>query len=426
MNKKKINIVFGSLAVAGSMVFAITMVSNSFGNPFFARSASAVSENTLDFNVRNELKYVDESVSLTESNTFSRGDEVDASREFKENKLHAKVSNINGHTAADDIWRGGVFIYTGKYVEAGKTYKIAYDLKNHDTTKSYQLCLQKEQWTNDFIIPPVTLSDSERVEQEFTVGEGFTGDLWLYIRFGNVENELEISNLTFSYKKGYTYSKEYSSDGLVLNVTDGHFDGWMFGLVNWNFPTVSGKTYYCEFVLTIDSYGHSSEKIPEGSGAKYDYSEVVLRLNEGHTGAGAQWYSWFNKDEEFTTSATFTADGDSAVINLQLGGVRGSGEGRSFRAAIKKFVMKEDSVTGNIVHRINFESGESFVNRWKAAHIGDYFCDGEGAGVCRELLLDYLALRSEERDAIADELDVDGESKIVDSVNYFLNRYFEN
>ena len=227
-----------------------------------------------------------------------------------------------------------------------------------------------------------------------------------------------LNTLTFEVRNeggAYSSTESQGEGGLKLEVTNGDYQGWKYGLVNWSFPTIAEQDYYCEFVMTLNVSGW------EVGGA--NYSEIVLMCNEGGGDGyrGANYCKNFIKDVEFTVGQTFKASGAATAINLQLGGLRDADEHNAFTATIKKFVMKTGSNVGPIVNRINFESGAAFANRWKAAHDANDFCDVD-ANVAEELIYDYSALYPAERTAMASILESDGETLVKDSVDYFAER----
>lgn len=235
-----------------------------------------------------------------------------------------------------------------------------------------------------------------------------------------------LNTIEFGVRKeaSYTCASEPSQGegGWTFDVTNGDFQSWKLGLSNWSFPVEDGKNYYCEFVMTANVSGSEGDEVDGGvDGA--DYSEVVLVCNEGIAGFERKnWFKRFTADQEFIVGQEFTASGTSSIIHLQLGGLRTLGGDNAFRATVKKFVLKENNAGGNILRRINFESGVAFADRWKADHVDKYYCSGEGAAKVVELIYDYSGLYSGQRAAIADAKDADGTTKIVDSIAYFANR----
>ena len=220
------------------------------------------------------------------------------------------------------------------------------------------------------------------------------------LRFGPSFTEttaLEYNTLDFDIRNedgAYSYTKEYTEKGLELHVNSGDWQGYKFGLVNWDFPVESNKTYYCEFFLTANVAGSEA-----GGG---DFSEVALECGpEG--GRTTNWIKNFVQDEEFTASVTFdSGDHDTTAINLQLGGLRTAAGENKFDVSIHKFVIKEGDVNGDIVHRVNFESAGGFAERWLTSHGSKDFCD-EDADSCREMIYDFCALRAPARNVLVGE-----------------------
>ncbi|MBE6135353.1 MAG: hypothetical protein E7179_05060 [Erysipelotrichaceae bacterium] len=201
---------------------------------------------------------------------------------------------------------------------------------------------------------------------------------------------VDLNTLDFDMRVegSWKYTKSYSEDGMIVDVTDGTKTDWHFGIAKWGFPTPRGgaesKDYYCEFVLELNVDGKSGA----------NKSEVVLEAGSG----GNVYKNDFSANTQFTIGKTFAATKDTTDIILSLGAVTNASNENVFTAKIKKFVLKEGSVEGAIVNRVNFETASGFAKRWKAAHDGTAFCDDK-ANV-EELIYDYSALREPERRAL--------------------------
>ena len=225
------------------------------------------------------------------------------------------------------------------------------------------------------------------------------GNLWLYIASGNYANTITVSALKVGPR--FVYEKTHDSYGVNLHTTLGGWDAWGFGLSNWEFPTTAGKAYYCEFVLKIDSYGWEASE-----DSKFDYSEVVLKVNEGSgEGVYAEAFNGkFVKDTEFYFGTNFTGrEGGNSSILLQLGAIRSAIGGREFTVSIKEFVLKEDDNVGKILERVSFASGADFATKWNTEHTLE-LCDPENIVKTKGLIDEYCLLTPEQR-AIVDNTD---------------------
>lgn len=213
----------------------------------------------------------------------------------------------------------------------------------------------------------------------------------------------------------FVYTSTYGEDGLTIDVTSGNFEGWRFGLVNWNVPVLAETTYYCQFSMTLNVSGS------EAGGA--EYSEITLMCNEngGDGYQGANYYKTFVKDTEFTIGQTFKEVDTTTAINLQMGALRNDSGENKFIAKIKEFVLKEGDSEGKLVNRINFESGESWLAKWKTARSSG-LCLPETKATVLKLIEDYDDLIPEQRNLIANEYDATyagNDYTIAESVEYF-------
>ena len=201
---------------------------------------------------------------------------------------------------------------------------------------------------------------------------------------------MDLNTVDFNMRvegAAFKYSRHYTSQGLVLNVTDGDNTDWHFGIANWEFPIGENGDYYCEFVMETNVNGAD-----HGGHAE---SKVVLE-----TEGGSLYFGNFEANTTFTVGRQFTlatGTGKGKIV-LNLGALCNAGGENIFNVAIKKFVLKEGNSEGDIIHRINFESAAGFATRWKAAHAGTAFCDDKSN--VEELIYDYCALREDERRAL--------------------------
>ena len=224
------------------------------------------------------------SIPLTEANTEARGDDITSNRWIVGNVAHVEVSETE-HTEEEDIWRGGLFVNTRIKLEVGKSYILSYDIFNHDEEKGYQLCIQQGQW-DGFVVDPINLSESEHVEQQFKVTTSSSELLWLFFRFGNVVNELEISNLEIvkvqtgpiEYNieltesntyivtdRGIDNSKSVSNGVATITISNVYtytdIDNiWRGGLF---IDTGIAWTYGAQYKLEMDIHNHDTTKLYE-------------------------------------------------------------------------------------------------------------------------------------------------------------------
>lgn len=218
----------------------------------------------------------------------------------------------------------------------------------------------------------------------------------------SVRNEGEAFNIVKS---------EHRAGGYFLDVQSGDYEQWKCGLANFNYPGLTeGQTYYCEFELTVNVDGYKA------GGA--EFCDIRVRANEGHTGAGEGFKDDFQKDVKFIIGTNFTALASNNGICLQLGALRDSSGANKFTALIERFVIKKGSNTGEIVRRVDFESGEAFANRWKAANENSgFFCTKENV---ENYIYDYYSLYSAQRTIAGAINDVEGNRTIAETIDYLV------
>ena len=265
-------------------------------------------------------------IPLTVNNTSARGDEVDSNRWIVDNVAHIEVSDVYEHYKEGDIWRGGLFVDTSIKFELGETYSLSYDLFNHreEDEISYQLCIQQGEFDH-FVIAPVTLYQSEHVTQEFTVTTESTELFRLFFRFGNVVNELEISNLEIvkansdpsvhnialtdsntigRFDRGAKGNRWINDGKLHIQITETDYEDWPGGaFVNTGVAWKKGMSYKVEF----DMFNHNTTK----------YYEACIQ--DGKFGDRFFVDPIRKTDENATISETFIANRDP------LAGEEGSG-----------------------------------------------------------------------------------------------------
>ena len=401
-------VLLGALAI-GLTAMRFADESKALIEPLKASTLSL--NNGWDFEIRNENESSTVVDLAKEGCVTTRSDGTTCNSWVTDGAAHLEVSK-----AGDGAWRSGMFIETGQSLDVGVTYAVSFDVENIKGT-DFEIWIQNKQFDEikfDTLSNPVAGHHA----REFTPTEKSKGELWLYVCSGVTGCEVAIKNLKVE-KKLYTYTKEYTEKGLELHVTRGGYDDWQFGLINWNFPTVAQQNYYIKFNLEVDSYGETGS-----IDSKYQYSKVTLAGNEdgGDGYKGRVEELGFTKDTPFGIHTTFKANDDLANINLQLGAIRAE-SGDNYTVRIKDFFVKVDGST-EYLHRINYETGEAFANRWKAGHVGKAYCKGGASeATCISLIEDYCALRPEARTAADEILDTDGVSTIRDSVLYFAEVY---
>ena len=193
---------------------------------------------------------------------------------------------------------------------------------------------------------------------------------------------------------GYTYTSAYTRNGLELDVTDGSFTDWKFCVTNWGISAPKHVSYTCSFTLTLNVNGR------DAGGNTYSCVDVEVGLGDGEGGTVDSPKKWnFAAGEEFTVTSTFTphTGKDSVGVHLRLGALRdGAVEPASnaFHAKVREFKMIETE-SEEVVHHVNFESAEGFINRWKTSHDAGNFCTNKAT--VEPLIEDYCALRPAER-----------------------------
>ena len=218
----------------------------------------------------------------------------------------------------------------------------------------------------------------------------------------SVRNEGGAFNITTS---------EHRAGGYFLDVQSGNYEQWQCGLANFNYPGLTeGQTYYCEFELTVNVNGATA-------GGK-QYCDIRVRANENKPGAGEGFKDDFQKDVKFIIGTNFTALASNNDICLQLGALRDSNGDNKFTALIERFVIKKGNNVGEIVRRVDFESGVAFANRWKAANAQErFFCTKENV---ENYIYDYYSLYSAQRTNAGAIDDVEGNRTIAETIEYLV------
>ncbi len=258
---------------------------------------------------------------------------------------------------------------------------------------------------------------------------GFAASQKQEVAFRQVE-AARFNTLTFEVRNDpagnpattMTYTSEYTADGLALHVTDGHFENFAFGLVNWHIPVEIGSTYWCEFNLKIDSYGSNAEGLDDAAKKHYEFSDIRIETKDK---ADTAYNNIFTKNNWFVFGGTFTATHDETFVLLRLGGIRAE-EDRNFTVTVRDFQLKAETNKGNLLERVSFESGEAFAARWNAANAGMALCSANEDDV-KELIYGYCDLVPAERTiaaAVAANPTTDYPTSTVgESVAYFASLY---
>ncbi|MDE5562507.1 MAG: carbohydrate binding domain-containing protein [Clostridiales bacterium] len=106
-----------------------------------------------------------------------------------------------------DIWAGGMFIDTSVRVQAGKEYKVAFDV-DAQTDGDFEVILQNKQWDEAKYLTEQfnkgKTDNSGHKELTFTPTSTNAAGLWLYVQSGKAVNTIAISNLTVTANEKIT------------------------------------------------------------------------------------------------------------------------------------------------------------------------------------------------------------------------------
>lgn len=408
-NMKKYGFILGVGLLGACTAFTLFSAGNKNGAANLLNrpnSASAISFNERNFEFRNSDAEVFHGQTLNNSTVFARFDKgADGTVTTADNKATLNVTEAG----SEGDWCAGMFIKTDITMVQGMWYKVSIGIESRGES-DFQVVIQRSQW-EEHEIHVIENPSVGITEYAFTADSDSVGELWLYVRSGSHTNTITVNEV--SVRNRYVFTSNCTENGLEMHVTDGAYDDWMFGLVDFGFPTTNGQTYDCSFTLTVDSYGDdvSDDK-------QYNYSVVALEIDGDYENKAFK--KDFTKDVEFTITKSFTATKDATAINLQLGAIRSSIGGRDFTVTVRSFVLAQGS---DVVNEINFQSGASWKTAWqglRTTHSGE-LCDN-GAVLeendLRELICDYYNLTPAERDSIKDEEDVTGFT-YGQSVEYF-------
>lgn len=179
-------------------------------------------------------------VELAENFSFNERVErrIDSDKDGQDNGLRGNAwAGSEGKTACleitvpcDEAWRGGMFIKTEIPVKAGVTYNISFDVER-DKENDFEVLLQNAQWIGDddalrILGTPV---GKTRID-DLTIPDGKDGYLWIYVRSGNAENEIRLSNLSVQEKLGAVGKESF----IIEDFTEFHANGCDSTLVTGN------------------------------------------------------------------------------------------------------------------------------------------------------------------------------------------------
>lgn len=139
------------------------------------------------------------------------------------NTAHLEINSASENQG--DVWRGGMFIYTGVKLRSGVTYKVSFNVeKNED--KYCEITIQRGQW-NEAKFKTLYNPGDGKIEEEITVEDAaHVGTLWLYVQSGSAVNEITLSDLSVIEQLEPIGTDEYtienfSQDGGALSTDTG-------------------------------------------------------------------------------------------------------------------------------------------------------------------------------------------------------------
>ncbi len=108
------------------------------------------------------------------------------------NTDHGHTLHIEVTKPGTNIWEGGVFVDTGFTCTKGMTINVKFEAARLQANP-FEIIFQNKQWDETKYL---TLSSPVgKVDEDIEVTEKNEGSLWIYVQFGNVVNEVTISNL---------------------------------------------------------------------------------------------------------------------------------------------------------------------------------------------------------------------------------------
>ena len=222
-------------------------------------------------------------------------------------------------TAGTDIWAGGLFINTGVSFNAGKAYRVSFEVER-EVDNNFEIILQNKQW--DEIKYKTLYSPDGAVSETFEIRPGQEGSLWIYIQSGNAENKITFTKLLIEevgsdamfgcvdftgklaerFEAGYTGNTAVSNYGHTLDfeVTTAGTDIWAGGVfINTGITLEAGKGYDISFEVSAEEasafeiiFQNKQWDIKQENIYKTCYSpdgEVNFHINVNGVNEGSLW-----------------------------------------------------------------------------------------------------------------------------------------